>query len=144
MSEQTGPLPVVAVVGRPNFGKSTLVNRVLGRRAAVVQDTPGVTRDRIAYEALWNGKRPGLLTHRTAPTVVSASSTTRSTTPSRSRSVLSTTTASSAGRSGLSARLLSYSSRRRRSAASTAISAGSLMPSWPARRWARASGAAVR
>src|SRR4028118_2262269 len=57
MTEQTGPLPVVAIVGRPNVGKSTLVNRFLGRRAAVVQDTPGVTRDRIAYEALWNGKR---------------------------------------------------------------------------------------
>jgi GTP-binding protein len=58
MSESTGgPLPVVAIVGRPNVGKSTLVNRFLGRRAAVVQDTPGVTRDRIAYEALWNGKR---------------------------------------------------------------------------------------
>jgi GTPase len=58
MSEGTGgPLPVVAIVGRPNVGKSTLVNRFLGRRAAVVQDTPGVTRDRIAYEALWNGKR---------------------------------------------------------------------------------------
>ncbi|TYP89222.1 ribosome biogenesis GTPase Der [Blastococcus xanthinilyticus] len=55
--ESTGPLPVVAIVGRPNVGKSTLVNRFLGRRAAVVQDTPGVTRDRIAYEALWNGKR---------------------------------------------------------------------------------------
>jgi GTP-binding protein len=52
-----GPLPVVAVVGRPNVGKSTLVNRVLGRRAAVVQDIPGVTRDRISYEALWNGRR---------------------------------------------------------------------------------------
>jgi GTP-binding protein len=58
MTEETGgPLPVVAIVGRPNVGKSTLVNRFLGRRAAVVQDTPGVTRDRIAYEALWNGKR---------------------------------------------------------------------------------------
>src|SRR3712207_5317462 len=56
-TEQNGPLPVVAIVGRPNVGKSTLVNRFLGRRAAVVQDTPGVTRDRIAYEALWNGKR---------------------------------------------------------------------------------------
>jgi GTP-binding protein len=55
--EAGGPLPVVAIVGRPNVGKSTLVNRFLGRRAAVVQDTPGVTRDRIAYEALWNGKR---------------------------------------------------------------------------------------
>lgn len=49
--------PVLAVVGRPNVGKSTLVNRLLGRREAVVQDTPGVTRDRVAYDALWNGRR---------------------------------------------------------------------------------------
>lgn len=49
--------PVLAVVGRPNVGKSTLVNRILGRREAVVQDTPGVTRDRVAYDALWSGRR---------------------------------------------------------------------------------------
>src|ERR1700716_3216713 len=49
--------PVLAVVGRPNVGKSTLVNRLLGRREAVVQDVPGVTRDRVAYDALWNGRR---------------------------------------------------------------------------------------
>jgi GTP-binding protein len=53
----TGPLPVLAVVGRPNVGKSTLVNRILGRREAVVEDTPGVTRDRVTYDALWNGRR---------------------------------------------------------------------------------------
>lgn len=46
---------VLAVVGRPNVGKSTLVNRILGRRAAVVEDTPGVTRDRVSYEAEWSG-----------------------------------------------------------------------------------------
>jgi GTPase len=51
------PAPVLAVVGRPNVGKSTLVNRLLGRREAVVQDIPGVTRDRVAYDALWNGRR---------------------------------------------------------------------------------------
>ncbi len=52
-----GPWPVVAVVGRPNVGKSTLVNRVLGRREAVVLDTPGVTRDRVTYPAEWAGRR---------------------------------------------------------------------------------------
>ena len=46
---------VLAIVGRPNVGKSTLVNRVLGRRAAVVEDTPGVTRDRVSYDAEWAG-----------------------------------------------------------------------------------------
>lgn len=50
-----GPLPVLAVVGRPNVGKSTLVNRILGRREAVVEDTPGVTRDRVSYPAEWAG-----------------------------------------------------------------------------------------
>ena len=50
-------LPVVAVVGRPNVGKSALVNRILGRREAVVQDIPGVTRDRVSYPAEWNDRR---------------------------------------------------------------------------------------
>lgn len=54
---EAGPLPVVAVVGRPNVGKSTLVNRILGRREAVVEDVPGVTRDRVAYDAVWSGRR---------------------------------------------------------------------------------------
>ena len=53
--EQQG-LPVLAIIGRPNVGKSTLVNRIVGRRVAVVQDTPGVTRDRVSYQASWNGR----------------------------------------------------------------------------------------
>ena len=50
-------LPVLAIVGRPNVGKSALVNRILGRREAVVEDTPGVTRDRVTYKAEWLGRR---------------------------------------------------------------------------------------
>lgn len=50
-------LPTIAVIGRPNVGKSTLVNRMIGRREAIVEDIPGVTRDRVKYEAEWNGRR---------------------------------------------------------------------------------------
>lgn len=50
-------LPIVAILGRPNVGKSTLINRFLGRREAIVEDTPGVTRDRVKYECEWGGRR---------------------------------------------------------------------------------------
>ncbi|MEU3309869.1 ribosome biogenesis GTPase Der [Nocardiopsis sp. NPDC055551] len=55
--ETESALPVVAVVGRPNVGKSSLVNRIIGRREAVVEDVPGVTRDRVAYDAEWQNHR---------------------------------------------------------------------------------------
>src|SRR4029078_204054 len=55
--ETAPPAPVLAVVGRPNVGKSTLVNRLIGRREAVLEEVPGVTGDRVSYDALWNGRR---------------------------------------------------------------------------------------
>lgn len=56
VDEETEVKPVVAVVGRPNVGKSSLVNRIIGRREAVVEDVPGVTRDRVAYDASWQSQ----------------------------------------------------------------------------------------
>lgn len=57
VTHQEESLPTVAIVGRPNVGKSSLVNRFLARREAVVEDHPGVTRDRVSYLGEWNGER---------------------------------------------------------------------------------------
>ena len=54
-------LEMVALVGRPNVGKSTLFNRIAGSRIAVVSDVPGVTRDRLSADASWNDRRFVLL-----------------------------------------------------------------------------------
>ena len=60
-NEIPSPLPTVVIVGRPNVGKSTLFNRFMGSQVAIVEDQPGITRDRFEREVEWTGKKFNLV-----------------------------------------------------------------------------------